>query len=354
MNRWRSPLPVSPVGSAGEFNGRKLVNAGNVIVVTINYRLGPLGFLALPELTAESATHLSSGNYGFEDQQAALRWVKDNIGNFGGDPGNVTLFGESARAATASAATCSRRAAVASSRRRSRRAAGASAYTAETIDTAYGRGQVFATVLGCPLDGQVVDCLRGKDGGGAEHGGRSPRPARAWRYLLSRGPSGPTATVSRRSRPVLRRPVIDADIVPAAAGSVPPGTATIPLLLGTNSDEGSIFLTPTPLNGVPVANATEYQQALERRFGTNVGDEVLAAYPVSMFASANAALNAVTTDGLFACPARRSGAGAGGGRGRCLPTCTPSSIPRKSLSSLGCGVFHIAESRSCSGSTTVL
>ena len=66
--------------------------------------------------------------------------------------------------------------------------------------------------------------------------------------------------------PPVWRPVVDQDIVPAGAGSVGPGAATIPLLLGTNSDEGSIFLTPNPLNGVPVANATEYQEALERRF----------------------------------------------------------------------------------------
>lgn len=66
----------------------------NVVVVTLNYRLGALGFMAHPALSAEQGGH--SGNYGLMDQQFALRWVRDNIAAFGGDPGNVTLFGESA------------------------------------------------------------------------------------------------------------------------------------------------------------------------------------------------------------------------------------------------------------------
>lgn len=83
-------------GSSKEFDGENLARRG-VIVVTINYRLGVFGFLAHPDLTRESAHH-ASGNYGLMDQIAALRWVKKNIHAFGGDPSNVTLFGESAGA----------------------------------------------------------------------------------------------------------------------------------------------------------------------------------------------------------------------------------------------------------------
>src|SRR5215472_7725678 len=68
--------------------------AHGVVVVTINYRLGVLGWLAHPELSAESAEHVS-GNYGLLDQMAALRWVKRNIRGFGGDPERVTVFGAS-------------------------------------------------------------------------------------------------------------------------------------------------------------------------------------------------------------------------------------------------------------------
>ena len=64
-----------------------------VVVVSLNYRLGPFGFLAHPALTAESAHH-SSGNYGLLDQIEALKWVQRNISKFGGDPGKVTIFGE--------------------------------------------------------------------------------------------------------------------------------------------------------------------------------------------------------------------------------------------------------------------
>ena len=81
-------------GNISSFNGTTLANQG-VIVVTTNYRLGPLGFLAHPDLDNESLTN-SSGNYGIMDQVAALQWVQRNIGAFGGDPSRVTIFGESA------------------------------------------------------------------------------------------------------------------------------------------------------------------------------------------------------------------------------------------------------------------
>lgn len=79
------------------FYGDSLARHG-VIVVSVNYRLGVFGFMAHPELTAESPHH-ASGNYGLLDQIAALRWVKDNIAKFGGDPERVTIFGQSAGAA---------------------------------------------------------------------------------------------------------------------------------------------------------------------------------------------------------------------------------------------------------------
>ncbi|MDE0692534.1 MAG: carboxylesterase family protein [Gammaproteobacteria bacterium] len=82
------------VGSGDAYPG-ELLTANGVVLVTVNYRLGPFGFLALADLTAESANG-TSGNQGLQDQIAALEWVQDNIASFGGDPGNVTIFGESA------------------------------------------------------------------------------------------------------------------------------------------------------------------------------------------------------------------------------------------------------------------
>jgi para-nitrobenzyl esterase len=83
-------------GTQSTYDGISLARHG-VLLVTLNYRLGVMGFFSHPELTAESPHH-SSGNYGLLDQLAALNWVKQNIAQFGGDPDNVTLFGESAGA----------------------------------------------------------------------------------------------------------------------------------------------------------------------------------------------------------------------------------------------------------------
>jgi para-nitrobenzyl esterase len=110
-----TPLPVMVWIYGGGFvsggsseprqDGEFLAHRG-VIVVSMNYRLGVFGFLAHPELTAESANH-ASGNYGLMDQTAALAWVRRNIAAFGGDPNNVTLFGESAGGSAVSAQVAS-------------------------------------------------------------------------------------------------------------------------------------------------------------------------------------------------------------------------------------------------------
>lgn len=81
-------------GSTSLYDGESLAGRG-VVLVTINYRLGPMGFMAHPELSAETASGVS-GNYGILDQVAALQWVQANVAHFGGDPGQVTIFGESA------------------------------------------------------------------------------------------------------------------------------------------------------------------------------------------------------------------------------------------------------------------
>jgi para-nitrobenzyl esterase len=88
-------------GAAAQYDGAQLARLGHVVVVTMDYRLGPLGFLAHPALTAESPRH-TSGNEALFDHLQALHWLRDNLAAFGGDPERVTLFGESA----GSASTC--------------------------------------------------------------------------------------------------------------------------------------------------------------------------------------------------------------------------------------------------------
>src|SRR5580693_3312274 len=115
LNIWTPALPESPTEAPGRgrpvmvfihgggftsgsgsvflYRGGELVRNGDAVVVTINYRLGALGFLGHRDLADPDAL---VGNWGLQDQLAALRWVRDNIAVFGGDPGNVTIFGESA------------------------------------------------------------------------------------------------------------------------------------------------------------------------------------------------------------------------------------------------------------------
>jgi para-nitrobenzyl esterase len=111
LNVWRSTTPVAdalPVlvyipgggfrtgsGALPLYDGEALASRDELLTVTINYRLGVLGFLSHPDLAAES-DHDASGNYGILDQIAALEWVRDNIGAFGGDPDRVTIAGQSA------------------------------------------------------------------------------------------------------------------------------------------------------------------------------------------------------------------------------------------------------------------
>lgn len=107
LNVWAPPdaagLPVmlwlhgggNTIGTGGTYDGSVLATRHGVVVVTINYRLGPLGWFAHPDLRTGDALD-DSGNYGTLDAIRALEWTRDNIAAFGGDPGNVTVFGESA------------------------------------------------------------------------------------------------------------------------------------------------------------------------------------------------------------------------------------------------------------------
>ena len=141
-------------GESDDYNPAGLVRDG-VVVVTINYRLGALGFLADAALASRPGG--PSGNYGLMDQQAALRWVQRNIGGFGGNPGDVTLFGESAGGLSTLAQLVSpgarglfQRAIVES---------GTYQLTQQPLAAAEAAGKAFAAKAGCASN--TAACLRG-------------------------------------------------------------------------------------------------------------------------------------------------------------------------------------------------
>jgi len=138
------------------YDGARLA-AGGAVVVTINYRLGALGFLAHPALASRPGG--PAGNYGLMDQQAALRWVQDNISRFGGDPGHVAIAGQSAGGLSVLAQLVS-----AGARGLFQRAivqSGAFALNQQPLATAEAAGQAFAGALGCPgQTAQTAACLR--------------------------------------------------------------------------------------------------------------------------------------------------------------------------------------------------
>ncbi|RSN68090.1 carboxylesterase/lipase family protein [Actinomadura sp. WAC 06369] len=159
----RKKLPVmvwvhgggNTTGNSAMYDASKLAVRGDVVVVTVNYRLGPLGWLAHPALDGRG---LQSGNYGLLDQQAALRWVQRNIRGFGGDPGNVTLFGESAGAAD----TCANLASPTAAGLFDKAIAQSFGCTAtvHSEESAEQAGRTFAAALGCADGGAAARCLR--------------------------------------------------------------------------------------------------------------------------------------------------------------------------------------------------
>ena len=142
-------------GSGDVYNAEALAKENDVIVVTVNYRLGALGFFAHPALDAED--HVVA-NYGLLDQQQSLKWVQQNIASFGGNPNNITVFGESAGAIAIYAHLVSpmanglfQKAIIESG-----------APADETLATAETQGDALATKVGCPTDASAAAaaCLR--------------------------------------------------------------------------------------------------------------------------------------------------------------------------------------------------
>ena len=143
------------LGAGRDYDGTKLA-ADGIVVVTINFRQGALGFLVHPALASEPGG--PSGNYALMDQQAALRWVQDNIRAFGGDPGNVTVAGQSSGGLSVLAHMISRSSAGTFHRAIVQSGTGPWALVQKSLAAAEADGEAFAAKAGCP--NQTADCLR--------------------------------------------------------------------------------------------------------------------------------------------------------------------------------------------------
>jgi para-nitrobenzyl esterase len=159
-------------GAVEVYWGANLAAKG-AVVVTINYRLGVFGFLAHPELTAESEHH-SSGNYGLLDQVAALQWVKSNIARFGGDPHRITIWGQSVGAFSVAALVASPVAADLFERAQADSGVGVAGLPMSDLSTAEQNGIKFATehhaasikeLRALPAESLVPDPRAGMAGG---------------------------------------------------------------------------------------------------------------------------------------------------------------------------------------------
>jgi len=275
------------------YDGRRLAELGRM-VVTLNYRLGPLGFLALPELSAES--HLGvSGNYGILDQIAALEWVRDNAAAFGGEPGNVMVFGESAGATD----TCTLVASPLAKGLFHAALMQSGGCTQPRLATAESAMSARVSGGSCGSAADRVACLRGLT---------------AEQVVGALPGSVGVGNPSIGPDPAKYAPVVDGWVLAASPlDAIRAGTHNrVPFAIGTNGEELAAMLV------VKVATEEEFQAVVKTSFaalGQSVIDQVLAAYPLADYPSPQDALVALYSDLRFNCPARTVARAAAGNAG---------------------------------------
>jgi para-nitrobenzyl esterase len=274
---------VNGTGAIPWYDGANFVRHGDVVVVSINYRLGILGWLHLGHLDPSYAT---SGNNGLLDQIAALRWVRDNIAGFGGDPGNVTVFGESAGAMSVGTLLGT---------------PSATGLFAKAIAQSGAAHNITAVDDAVAVTGAVVDEL----GGGGLDAVLGAPPER---LLEVQQAVSQAMLAGRLRRPVTSAsglpfgPVIDGEVLPRhPLEAIGDGSAaSVPLLTGTTRDEWNLFA----LMDSPVADA----DMLLRRLGRFVAnpEALVAVYRRARpGASDDELFKAVMTDRMFRLPAVR-------------------------------------------------
>lgn len=242
-------------GTTEAYDGTQLAKK-DVVLITINYRLGVFGFLAHPELTAESE-HNSSGNYGTLDMIAALEWVQRNVEQFGGDPENVTIFGESAGSWAVNVLV-------------------ASPLAKGLFHRAIGQsGGSFGSMT--HLSESDGDNMSAEEMGvafGAAAGADSLDEMRA----LSADQLLATFTSNSDGRQFRSRAIVDGWFLPKTVAEIFAAGEhnDVPSILGSNRDESSAFMAP----GMLPKTVEAYETAMRERYGDDF-DAFAKVYPVS-------------------------------------------------------------------------
>jgi para-nitrobenzyl esterase len=243
-------------GASEAYNGERLARKGAVIV-TINYRLGIFGFFAHPALTAESPHH-ASGNYALLDQIAALEWVRKNIAAFGGDPGRVTIFGESAGSWAVNALM-------------------ASPIAKGLFHRAIGEsGASFSpmkSLAEAEKEGQKLEPLVAPDVVSSKSENRPPSGAEFIKVLRA---ARPQELVKAMDAEVVR-PIVDGYVLPQDVATIfSQGKQNdVPLIAGCNADEGTT-LAPQSAK----LNAMMFSMGVRQRYG-DLADQMLKIYPAA-------------------------------------------------------------------------
>jgi para-nitrobenzyl esterase len=307
LNVWSpDPAPAQPLpvmvwihggafllGSSAQdlYNGAALARQQRVVVVSMNYRLGPLGYLAHSALGKEDPAN-GTGNYGLLDQRAALRWVRTNIRAFGGDDKNITVFGESAGGMSVASHLVSPGSAGLFERAIVQSGTLALGVNLYTVPEAERQAIALGKALGCgePL----IECLRSK-------------PFENVVDALKNPTTGPGGIFQGVLSTAMWLPVVDGVFMPKqlselyAAGAI---AARVPTMLGSNLNEGTLFHSGL-LGDRPITDTAAFEASLTKLLGDENGKKALMLYPLEG-KQPNEVIAQAESDALFACPTRRA------------------------------------------------
>eukprot|EP00164_Ancoracysta_twista_P003011 GFYU01004013.1.p1 GENE.GFYU01004013.1~~GFYU01004013.1.p1 ORF type:complete len:621 (-),score=197.36 GFYU01004013.1:246-2057(-) len=268
-------------GDSNLYDGSYLAEKYNVVVVNFEYRLGPFGYLALPELAAEAGGGV--GNYGFQDQQAALKFVKENIGAFGGSSDDIMIFGESAGAISVCLHLVSPE-----SKGLFKGALMESGFCSlHQPAHAYSIGEELVSSVGCSKASDKLACMR----------------SASTSSILAFTPKKPL--IPSLSSSFTWWPVEDkVTFMDEPFYSFGNGTFnSVPVVAGSNADEGSLFAYTLFSKSVNILDYVATCFSLCKSFKYTF--QALEMYPPHLFKDNRDQITQVITDYIFACPTRR-------------------------------------------------